>query len=202
MPKVLLLVFPGFSEFEIAVAMAIIRGRFQVDSVGLSAAPVVSEAGLRVIPHASVSDIDAASYEALIIPGAEDLSPVLDVSSIQQLIRTLHDRGTLVAAICGGPILLAKAGILAGRPYTVGLYRQFRDFLGCFDEAWFRYQPMVESDNVLTAQGFAFVEFGLRIGERLGAMRNPDAVRAYYRGQGDINWEDDTDLPEGNQGLR
>ncbi len=42
---------------------------------------------------------------------------------------------------------------------------------------------------MVTAQGFAFVEFGLRIGERLGVMDDPEAVRAYYRGQGDLRWE-------------
>jgi hypothetical protein len=74
------------------------------------------------------------------------------------------------------------------------LYRRFRDFLGCFNEATFRYEPLVEAENILTAQGFAFVEFGLRIGERLNAIHDNEAVQAYYRGQGDIRWESEDEL--------
>ncbi|HEY1016298.1 MAG TPA: hypothetical protein VGE07_26545 [Herpetosiphonaceae bacterium] len=94
------------------------------------------------------------------------------------------------AAIYAGTILLAKAGALAGRPYTTSLYRRFRDMLGCFDEDGFRMAPLVESGHVITAQGSFFADFGLRLAERLGAMRDAEAVAAYYGGRGDIRWED------------
>ena len=189
MPKVLLLVFPGFSEFEITVAVAVLRSRFCIDTLALDDAPVVSEAGLQVMPNVTVGSVKPAEYEALIIPGGEDMSPVMDAAPVHELVRSMHGEGKLLAAICAGGLVLAKAGVLHGHPYTVSLYRRFRDLQGCFEEAWFRYEPVVEADNVLTAQGFAFVDFGLRIGERLGAMRDPAAVQAYYRGQGDIHWE-------------
>jgi putative intracellular protease/amidase len=190
MRKALLLVFPGFSEFEITVATAVLRAGVRVETVALEAAPVAGEAGLRVVPDRTVDACDPADYEALLVPGSEDFSSIMDLQAIHNLIRAMDARGRLVAAICGGPLLLAKAGILSNRQYTVGLYRRYRDLLGCFDEALFTYAPLVEAGNVLTAQGFAFVEFGLRIGERLGAMRDPDAVRAYYRGQGDLRWDE------------
>jgi 4-methyl-5(b-hydroxyethyl)-thiazole monophosphate biosynthesis len=189
MPKALLLVFPGFSEFEVTVATAVLRARCRVETVALEAAPVAGEAGWRVVPDLTVEACDPADYEALLVPGSEDFSAIMDLPAIHNLIRAMDQRGRLVAAICGGPLLLAKAGILTDRPYTVGLYRRFRDLLDCFNEALFEYAPLVEAGNVLTAQGYAFVEFGLRIGERLGAVGDPEAVRAYYRGQGDLRWD-------------
>lgn len=56
------------------------------------------------------------------------------------------------------------------------------------EETGFRQQALVEDKNVITAQGYAFVEFGLRIGKRLNAIKDEDAVAAYYRGQRDIRW--------------
>jgi protein deglycase len=187
--KVLLLIFPGFSEFEITVATAVLQSRYEIVTVALRTAPVISETGLQVIPHLTVEQIDPAEYAALIVPGAVDMSPVMDAAPVLDLVRAMDRREKLLAAICAGGIVLAKAGALAGRPYTVTLYRRFREMLGCFDEAHFRYEPLVESGHVLTAQGFAFVDFGLRIGERLDALRDPAAVRAFYRGEGDIRWE-------------
>ena len=43
------------------------------------------------------------------------------------------------------------------------MYRQYHDHLGCFEEAGFRQQALVEEENILTAQGYALVEFGLHI---------------------------------------
>jgi putative intracellular protease/amidase len=188
-PNVLLLVFPGFSEFEITVAMAVLRGGFTIHTTALDDTAVVSEAGLTVMPHLSVSQVHAADYGALIIPGGQDLSLVWDDECVLDLVRAIHAGGKLLASICAGGVLLAKAGVLVGRPYTVSLYRRFRDTLGCFDEHHFRYEPVIESGNLITAQGFAFVEFGLRLGERLRAMKDPEGVRAYYQGLGDIRWE-------------
>lgn len=190
MSKVLFLVFPGFSEFEITVAMALLRHRVQIDTMSLDGAAVVSEAGLQVMPSTSVSAVAPGDYEALILPGGENLSTVMDEQRILDLIRVMDSGHRVIASICAGGILLAKAGVLVGRPYTVSLSRRFRDQLGCFDERTFRNEPVVESGNLITAQGFAFVEFGLRLADRLGAITDREAVQAYYRGIGDIRWED------------
>jgi len=191
MPKVALLIFPGFSEFEISVATAVLRSSYQLVTLAGEMTPILSEAGLQMMPHASLDAVNAADYEALIIPGAGDMQPVMDAAPVHRLVQKMDSQGKLLAAICAGGIVLARAGVLKARPYTVSLYRHFRDFLGCFNEERFRYEPLVEAENLLTAQGFAFVEFGLRIGERLNAIRDLEGVRAYYRGQGDLSWEDE-----------
>ncbi len=78
--------------------------------------------------------------------------------------------------------MLARTGLLRDRPYTVGFTRDQQRFLGCFAEEGYRPDAVVEDGWVVTAQGQAFVEFGLRVGERLGVVKNP-AVRAFYTGQ-------------------
>lgn len=190
MKKAAILIFPGFSEFEITVATAVLRRRCDLVTLALNDQVLIGESNLQIKPHARIQDVSPEDFDAFIIPGGEDLSSIMDNEAVLNFVRELDQNHKQLAAICAGVIVLAKAGVIEHRPYTVSLYRRFRDYLGCFNEEYFRKEPIVESNHILTAQGFAFVEFGLRLGERLDAMGDKEGVFAYYRGQGDIHWED------------
>ncbi|MDQ4077032.1 MAG: DJ-1/PfpI family protein [Chloroflexota bacterium] len=182
--NILLLLFPSFSEYEVTIATAVLRDTHHLTTVALVPEPVTGESGLQVMPHAALDEIDPSEYEALIIPGG-NMFYLKRARPLFDFVRTLHDQGTLLAAICSGPYVLARAGVLASRRYTVTLTPQQRAYLGCFEERGFCYDPIVEDENVLTAQGHAYVEFGLRIGERLGAIRD-NTVHDFYRGVRDF----------------
>lgn len=190
MSNIALLIFPTFSDFEITVATAILHHNHRVVTFALDDNLIVSEAGLQYQPHLTIEHLVPDEHKALIIPGATDMTSVMDAPTVHSLIQVMDQQRKLIAAICGGPIVLAKAGILVNRLYTVSLYRQHRDHLGCFDETGFRQEAIVASDHILTAHGYAFVEFGLQIGKRLNAIKDEEAVTAYYHGQGDIRWEE------------
>jgi protein deglycase len=186
MQKVAVLLFPSFSEFEIGVAVSILSGRYTIETVAQSAAPVRSEAGLRLHPDVPLTAADPAHYEASLVPGGSDLRGAMEDPAVSAFLRGCGARGMLIGAICAGPMLLARAGLLDGRKYTTSLCREHRDALGCFDEAGFEAAPIVESGPIVTAQGWAYVEFAIHLAERLEAMQDADAVRAYYRGQGEL----------------
>lgn len=190
MKKVALIVFPGFSEFEITVATAILRRCCELVTLALDDQVLTGESGLQVKPYCNILDVSPEDFDAFIIPGSEDMSPVMDDEAVLDFVREFDRNQKQLAAICAGVIVLAKAGVIERRPYTTSLYRRFRDYLGCFNEDYFRKEPVVESGHILTAQGFAFVEFGLRLGERLDAISDKEGAFAYYRGEGDIHWED------------
>ena len=67
--------------------------------------------------------------------------------------------------------MLLKAGVLDSVPYTVAFTEEQRGFLG-FPETGFVNQPVVDAGNILTAQGHAFVDFGLRLAGKLGMPRS------------------------------
>lgn len=182
-----MLVFPTFSEFEMTVATAPLRDRAQLDVLALSPGPVQGEAGWTVLPSVTPGDVNPDEYAALLIPGG-DMQPVADAPELFALVREMHARGKLLAAICGGPFVLAKAGVLSDCPYTVTFTPEQRAFLGCFNEARYQYAPVVESGNVITAQGHAFVDFGIAFAKRLG-MLSPPGER-FFRGEGNAAIEE------------
>ena len=179
MPNVALLLFPTFSEFEVSVALSLLRDSHDLVTLALSDEVVTSEAGLQVLPHLNIDQADANDYDALLIPGG-DMIHLMEATPVFEFVQRMNQQGKLLAAICGGGYVLAKAGVLV-KPYTVNFTKEQRDFLGCFEENLFRREPFVEEDNIFTAQGHTYVEFGLRVAERLNPELS-DEVKRFYRG--------------------
>lgn len=185
--RVGLLLFPTFSEFEVTVALSLVPSTYEVVTLALDGGTLRSEAGLLCQPHKKLSDLEPADLGVLIIPGG-DMESLMDAEPLFALVRELHAQGKLLAAICSGPYVLARAGVLTGLPYTVTHSREVRDFLGCYDEAAFRYEPVVTSGNVITAQGHAFVPFGLAVAKYINPDLSADAY-AFYEGRGNAAME-------------
>lgn len=181
--KILVLIYPTFAEFEITVATAVLKDSYVVETVGLTKEIVVSETGLQVQPHYELSEICVDDYEGIIIPGG-DLVHVKDSEVLFELVRQLYKKEKLIAAICGGSFVLAAAGILQHVPYTVTLdYRK----LDCFSKTHFTYEGIVHHKNIITAQGHAFVDFGLAIAKYCGVFTEHKCN--FYHGQGNVMME-------------
>lgn len=181
MSKIALLIFPTFSEFEVSVAISLLRSSHELVTVAPSEEVVTSEAGLQVLPHLSINRADVGDYDALLVPGG-DMVHLKDAEPVFAFVKRIAEQRNLLAAICSGPYVLARAGALPDS-YTVSFTEEQRNFLGCFDEANFRHEPVVTSDAVITAQGHAYVEFGLRVAEKLRPNLSDEAKR-FYRGLG------------------
>jgi 4-methyl-5(b-hydroxyethyl)-thiazole monophosphate biosynthesis len=185
MPRLLLLIYPTFSEFEVTVATTILAKAYEIVTIGLDRSPVSGEGGLTCLPHVAVPEVNPADYAGMIIPGAPELRPVVESEPLLQLIRAFDAAAKPLAAICGGPAVLGKAGALTGRRYTASLLPAQRKFLGMPEEG-FTGEDLVQEDHVLTAIGQAYVEFGLTTARLFGYFRDEEyfeRTAAFYRNQ-------------------
>lgn len=89
---------------------------FRVFTVARSLDPVVATGGLRVLP-----DHDFAAtppIDLLVVPGGLGTRALLDDSATLGWIGATAARARQVASVCTGSLLLARAGLLAGRRAT------------------------------------------------------------------------------------
>ncbi|MGM7683738.1 DJ-1/PfpI family protein [Cytobacillus sp. Hm23] len=179
--KALLLLFEGYCEFEIASAISMLKSTHELHTFGLERTPCKSEAGLTTVPDFTIKDININNYDVLIIPGG-DLKPIAEAHDLFEWVNHFVAKGKTTAAICSGVFILAKAQVLNHKPYTVTLSKVQRDFLGCFDEDYYRYQPTVRENNILTAQGHAYVDFAIELKKMIGEV-SAETV-AFYQGKG------------------
>lgn len=68
--------------------------------------------------NATFSEIDPASYDALVIPGGRAPEYLRLNSSVIEVVKHFAEAGKPIAAICHGLQLLAAAGVLSGRKCT------------------------------------------------------------------------------------
>lgn len=92
---------------------------FRPRLVAASNEPIELCTGVTIMPHESVADIDRT--DVVFVPNVMVYTPAcikkLDRTLIDW-IRTMHREGAQVMASCGGPIVLAEAGMLDGLAAT------------------------------------------------------------------------------------
>ena len=65
-------------------------------------------------------------------------------------------------------MFLGKADLLRSRYYTGGLYMELVEYFSFLEKGTFLHQPVVKDKNVITAIGFAYVEFSQTVLNALG----------------------------------
>jgi protease I len=76
------------------------------------------KSGTKATSGLAAGEIDAKDWDALIIPGGYAPDHMRRHRSMIDLVREMHDRGKVVAAICHAGWMLASAGIVRGRSLT------------------------------------------------------------------------------------
>lgn len=185
--QIVLVIYPTFSEFEITVTTAILKNHFEIVTAAPTLKPLVSESGLTILPHMTFEEIDTIQYDGIIISGG-DLFHIKDCFALFNNVEAFDAQRKFVAAICSGPYVLARAGVLNDKEYTATLSKKQRDFLGTFNEEQYIYEKVVVHNNVITAQGHAYVEFGLQIAKWLGVYK--DEYEEFYSGRRNRLMED------------
>ena len=169
MKKTAVLIYPNFSEYELTTALSILmQGAKPISIISIDGEPVKGEAGLTVMADLTIDRVKYEEFDSLLLTGCMDIFDVLTNSLYTDFIQNISKQDDFViASISSSPALLAKAGLLKNKHFTVGLVEEARSASGVFDDANYLDELVVQDGNLLTARGSAFIEFGIRFGELL-----------------------------------
>jgi putative intracellular protease/amidase len=170
---VYVLVVDGFADWEPAHALAELRrhGKYRVESVGLTPAPVQSMGGLTVLPSKTISEIDPNDVAVFILPGGDRWEQGPIEPEIDGLLKTLDARGVPIAAICAGTTVIAKSGLLRDRRHTSNGLKYLQAKVPGYDgSANYVDQPAVRDRGLITASGLGDVEFARELFDELNVL--------------------------------
>lgn len=177
---------PGFEEIEAVTVIDVLRRAGLVVRVaGLAAREVTGAHGITLVADGLLADVDARELALVVLPGGMPGTTNLAADArILALVRELESTGRRVAAICAAPLVLERAGVLAGREVTA--YPSVRDKLASArvltNPAVVTSGPVITSQGVGTALAFALalveeLAGAAKARELAAAMLVPDAPR-------------------------
>ncbi|MGL5086455.1 MAG: DJ-1/PfpI family protein [Clostridium sp.] len=130
-------------------------------------------------------NVDGENIDGIIITGGwyGDTRPEL-----LQLLNKIHAKGKLVAGICGaGTVFLAKSGILENNKYTTPITEWTQNHIDVFgpNDPFPRNnyisKRVVRDENVITAQGIAFIDFAVEICDFFNLFEDNSEKDTFYR---------------------
>jgi len=163
--KAYLLIFDGLADWEPALALCEIKksGKYNVVTVGFSESPVITMGGYKVSPDIIADAANPEEAAIFIMPGGEmwEQGPNEDLI---KLLHQLHAKGTIIAAICGATLEIARAGLMHGVLHTSNSQGYLKAMLpGYRDDDFYVDRLAVTDKNIITASGLGSVEFACEI---------------------------------------
>ena len=176
MKKVLCLIYPNFSLYEVVSLTSALALSFgiEVDYAGSDINVIRSEDGLPCQPTRTLDEVVIEDYSCVILPGMINIIPALHDEKLISFLRSLKQQEILIAAISSAPILLAKAGLLKDNKFTGGIWQNFFDYFEFLPRENFKAQAVLQNKNIITAVGFAHQAFARKVLLSLGLVDNAD----------------------------
>ncbi|MCC3866791.1 type 1 glutamine amidotransferase family protein [Terrisporobacter mayombei] len=170
--KAYLYVFDTMSDWEVGYLTAELNtGRYfkkgvdplKVITVGIDKNPITTMGGLQIIPEIYIDECNFHSEDVLILPGGETWTSVIHEPVLEKAKEAL-EKGTVVAAICGATIGLAKKGLLDSSYHTSNDLEYLKMIVPNYPgEKYYKREVAVNDKNLVTASGIAPLEFTVEV---------------------------------------
>ena len=189
MEKVLCLIYPNFSLYEVVGLTSTLGLSFgvEVDYAGSDRNVIRSEDGLACQPTRTLDKVVIEDYSCVILPGMINIASALHDEKLISFLRSLNQQEILIAAISSAPILLAKAGLLKDTQFTGGIWQNFFDYFEFLPRRNFKAQAVLQDKNIITAVGFAHQAFARKVLLSLDLVDNADN---YFKERNQYSEED------------
>jgi protein deglycase len=166
--KTAVLLYPQFSEYELSTALStLMQGGKPVVTIGVNRLPIKGESGLTCLPDTTIEALDPQEIDSLLLTGCMDIFALENEQTYIDFITKIKGEVSVIGSISSSPYLLAKAGVLKGKRFTIGMTKEGREMAGCFEEDHYSDELVVQDGSLITARGRGFVRFGVCFGKAL-----------------------------------
>lgn len=162
--KALFFLYEGYVDWEIS-PLSYILSETNVEIETTAFSKEVRHCGnFNITVDKLVDECHVMDYDILIIPGG-DPEPLLNDKKLQQLIQAFDKNNKWVAAICGASTFLGSSSVLRNRMYSTSI--DISKFPDSFDPKYKSRADLTVCENLITAEGNAYVEFAVEVGKQL-----------------------------------
>jgi putative intracellular protease/amidase len=184
--KTLAIFYSGCIEFEIMLACEMLNSKYPVEIITPDGADHIGSNGMVFKSSGSFESVIPSQYKIVLIPGG-DPAILIGNAKLNQIIQQSHSCGSILGAICAGPIVLEQAGILTGRRIAHGYQGSQLDFLlnnGFFKDTTLTKEAYIVDETIVTARPDSFIDFAVEIAKLTDSIPESKVSfwKNYYRG--------------------
>jgi protease I len=169
MAKVLMVIAQqGFRDEELLVTKEVLKTEgHDIKIASLTRGKARGMLGAEVMPDLAAHEANPDFFDAIVIIGGQGAMKLAESEDVIRLVQGAFQQGKVLAAICIGPVTLARAGVLSGKRATVfkspeGI-RALRD-----GRALYTGEDVAVDERLVTACGpHVAGEFGRKLCEML-----------------------------------
>lgn len=190
MSKFLVFLADGFEDVEgITVIDYLRRADVEVDTISvMEGLEVITKSNIKLFADKHIDEINPDNYHGLYIPGGTKGAETLrDDDRVIEIIQKFNQEKKIIAAICAGPIVLNRAGVLEDKKATsFPSIKEELDNVGQYIDD----QIVVTDGNITTSRGAATTVYiamrlveiikGAGAVEELKEGTQQESVEAYY----------------------
>lgn len=176
MKTALVLFAAGSEELEAVTVVNILRrAGVTVTLAGLREGALRGSRGITLQPDTTLNAVLNDDFDMLVLPGGMPGTRHLQADArVLKLAQDMALNGKYVTAICAAPMVLATAGLLAGRRATC-----YPTCLDEFPDVLLQTTAVVEDGQLITSRGpGTAMDFALTLAERLTGKARRDEVEA------------------------
>jgi putative intracellular protease/amidase len=180
MKTVYVLLFNGYSDWEIAYVMPELRKSkdYVLKTFTIDGTPVTSVGGLNVSPDTSLQELYSNGDLAAIVLAGGEAWEKNEIRGIDELVRKAADENKIVAAICAATTYLGKLGLLDRIKHTSNDLKYLKYYVPEYKgENNYQSAFAVTDKNIITANGTAPVEFAREIFKALNLYNEEDTEK-------------------------
>lgn len=178
MANILVPLAQGCEELEaVTITDLLTRAGFNVVTAGLDDRHVTASRGMVLVPDTTLDKAIQQDFDMIVLPGglpgADHLN---DDPRIHALLKTMHETGKYIAAICAAPKVLARAGLLKNRQATSFPGTIAEQDMNGID---YQQQAVVIDGKIITSRGpGTAMDFALSLIEILAGTDKRNEVEA------------------------
>lgn len=163
--KVIVPLAEGFEEIEaLSIVDILRRAGVEVVMAALESLHVKGAHGVTIVADTLLKEIDALSFDMIVLPGGMPGAMHLAQNPLlQTILKTFDSEHKAIAAICAAPLALQSAGVLKNSYTCYPSFEQKIDHKG-----YSASQKVVVDENITTSQGpSTAMAFALSLVEQL-----------------------------------
>jgi 4-methyl-5(b-hydroxyethyl)-thiazole monophosphate biosynthesis len=183
-PLLLVVVYPGIADWEVSFTLFCVHPGIQYRFASIGPKRIKTAMGFELEANLTLDAVSPRDFDGIFLPGGLDPDEgrfprsLGENVALLELIRKFGREDKVIAAICGGPLVLGAAGLLKDKRFTCDVTEDTR---GWFEGAMRSEDPLTVDGRTITASVRAMLPFSIELARLLGDENTAREIEEFFR---------------------